>query len=332
MTNSSSPKPSNNQQRLTAIAAVVVIALLGVLTVMLVNYNKRGKMIDQLSAQYDESEQLKLELEKQYYAAMTELEEMRSSNTELNTLIDAQKEELAAQKEKIEGLLANKASLGKARKEIDGLKAQLDQYLAEINQLREQNGELTAQNSQLTESNNLLGQDLTAQRLANEELNSKQAILVSEKEAVEADRSRLAAKVNMASVIKVADLEVKPMKTKKSGKAVKRASADNIDQIQICFNTTNNEVAEAGTETFHIRIINPLGETLTMEELGSGIFVSNATGDEVKFTQAKEVDYNHSASQVCTLWSPGQAFQKGNYEVEIYNKGHLAGTGSFKLN
>ncbi|MCB0607010.1 MAG: hypothetical protein KDD12_04790 [Lewinella sp.] len=334
MTNPSSPnpKPNNNQQRLTAIAAVVIVALLGVLTVMLVNYNKRGKMIDQLSAQYDESEQLKLDLEKQYYAAMTELEEMRGSNTELNALIDQQKEELAAQKEKIEGLLANKGSLNKARKEIENLKTQIDQYLAEINQLREENGELTARNATLSQANDSLGTNLESQRMMNDELTSKQAVLVSEKEAIEADRTRLSAKVNQASVIKVSGLEVKPLKMKKSGKAVKRNSADNIDQIQICFNTTKNDIAEAGPETFLVRIINPMGETLALDELGSGVFTSNATGDQVAYTQAKEIEYNRDVTNICTLWSPGQSFQKGNYEVEIYNKGHLAGSGSFKLN
>ncbi len=342
-TNSSSPRPTppnpgptttpnkSNQQRNTAIAAVVIVALLGLCTFLVVRNYQLGNKNTSLAASYDESEQLKAELEKQYYEALSELEEMRGSNEELNALIESQKEELKTQKEKIDGLLRSKTNLDKARKELASLNAKVEQYLAEINQLREENELLAASNSQLSEQNQSLSGELDSQRMSNAELSSEKAMLVSEKETLEQERARLSKKVNIASVIKVEEMEVNGLKTRKSGKAVKKKFAKNIEQINVCFNTTANVVAEEGTEIFYIRIINPLGETLAIDDLGSGVFTNNATGEEVRYTKAKEIKYDQTERNVCLDWTPGQAFQKGTYDVEIYNKGYLAGSTSVTL-
>ena len=125
--------------------------------------------------------------------------------------------------------------------------------------------------------------------------------------------------------------EVTGLKMRSSGKAVKRRNASNIDQLQICFNTTENQVTEPKLEEFVVRIINPLGETLAVDELGSGIFTSNATGEQIRYTKIKEYDYNRDANTLCLTWQPNIEFLEGNYDVEIYNKGYLAGTGSFTL-
>lgn len=327
----SSPKPDNSRQRLIAIAAVIIVALLGINAFLLISYNKRNKMNKQLTYQLDESEQLKAELEKQYYEALSELEEMRGSNEELNALIEQQKTELKDSKDRIDRLLRDSRNLKQAREELNALKGQVEQYLAEINQLRQENEELSQQNSQLAESNQLLNTDLEAQRTANQELSTAQAALVSEKSELEKRNERLNEKVNIASVITVEQVEGEGMKMKNNGKTKSKKYAKNVDQLQVCFNTTENNVAEVGTEEFLIRIINPLGETLAIEELGSGTFVNNATGEEIRFTQAKELDYNREAGQICTSWSPDQPFSQGEYAVEIYNKGYLAGSGSFQL-
>jgi regulator of replication initiation timing len=328
---SSSPKPDNSRQRLIAIAAVIIVALLGINAFLLVSYNSRGKVAKELTSKLDESEQLKAELEKQYYEALSELEGMRGSNEELNALIEKQKGELKESKERIDGLLATRGNLDKARKEIKNLTAQVEQYLAELNQLRQENEELMAQNTVLNEEKETLTTELTTERTAREELSSEKAMLVSEKQMLEADKAFLAKKVNIASVIKVENIEVSGLKTKSSGKAVKKRYAKNVDQIQVCFNTTVNNVAEEGAERFHIRIINPIGETIAIEEMGSGVFINNATGEEIRYTQIKEYDYKNDANTLCSTWSSSQSFPEGNYEIQVYNKGHLAGSTSFQL-
>jgi len=325
-----SPAPDNSRQRLIAITAVVIVALLGVIAFLLVNKFKQDSQSTELTTQLSESETLKAELEKQYYDALSQLEEMKGSNSELNARIESQMEELASQKAKIDQLLVNKGSLDKARSEIKKLNGQVEKYLAEINQLRQENMALGDQNRQLSEEKQMLAGDLEAQRASNQELASAKESLASEKARVEQERTMLAKKVDRASMIAVQGVEVTGLKTKDGGKSVKKNYADNIDQLQVCFNTTANDVAENGKETYYIRILSPLGETLAVEGLGSGAFTA-ADNDQIRYTMSKEFNYSGTPQKMCSVWSPGQPFSKGKYEVEVYNKGYLAGKGSVVL-
>ncbi len=340
MTTNSSQNPApapnsggsdNSKQRLIAIAAVIIVLLLGVNAFLLFNKFKQDRLNTELNTELDETEQLRAELEQQYYAALSELEEKKGQNEELNALIESQKEELRTQKEDIDRLLRSKRDLDEARRKIRDLSAQVEQYLAEINQLRQENEELLANNEELSEVNQDLRTNLDSQYVANQQLSSAKAALVSEKEQLEASRSRLSKKVNMASVIKVSELEGNGVKIKSSGKEVTRRSAKNVDLLEVCFNTTVNEIAEPGTEVFHVRIINPSGETLALDSKGSGVLVNRATSQEVRYTKVKEVDYNRDQATYCLQWEPDQPLQEGDYTVEVYNKGHLAGANTFKL-
>ena len=329
VTNSSTT--DNSKQRLIAIAAVIIVALLGVNAFLLINKFRDKRVKSELTAELTEAEQLKAELEKQYYEALSELEEMRGTNEELNALIEKQKEELRESKEQIDGLIADGQSLDRARRELRKLKSQVEGYVAEINQLKEENQILTAANEELSENNSLLQTDLQSSQEQNEALSSEKALLVSEKEILSADNSRLSEKVNIASVIKVDDIDVSGIKMKKSGKAVKKKYAKNIDQLKVCFNTTSNKVAEPGLEQFLLRIVNPLGETLAIEEMGSGVFTNQETGEQIRYTQIKEYEYNQDANTLCIVWSSNTPLQKGNYEIEVYNKGYLSGSTTFNL-
>jgi myosin heavy subunit len=278
-----------------------------------------------------EVEQLKAELEKDYYQALSDLEEMRGSNEELNALIEKQKEELTTQKTQIDKLLRDNRNLGSARAQMKDLNAKAQQYLAEINQLRQENEELIATNSQLSEVNQQLDSSLVQTREQADSLNAIKARLETQKAELQQTTEQLSKKVNIASVVKVNNLEATGLKVRGNGKTVTKKAADNIDQIQVCFNTTENDVAPVGTELFFVRIINPDGVTLAIETLGSGEFQNNASGQAVLYTRTAEIAYEKDVQQVCTVWAPGQAFDAGSYTVEVYNKGYLAGSTSFEL-
>ncbi len=320
----------NSRQRLVAITSVIIVALVGIIAFLVIDKFKQSRENTELSAQLDETEAVKADLEKQYYDALSQLESLKGNNEELNARIESQKEELAAQKARIDQLLANKGSLDKARSEIKKLNGQIERYLAEINQLRQENLQLGEANRQLSEEKQALTGDLEAQRASNEQLSAAKAALMSEKERVEAERTMLAKKVDRASMIAVQSVEVTGLKRKSDGKTTKKNYADNIDQLQVCFSTTANEVAENGKEVYYIRILSPLGETLAIEDLGSGTFTA-ANNEQVRYTLDKEFSYNGTPQKMCAVWSPNQPFSKGKYEVEIYNKGYLAGKGSLVL-
>ena len=93
----------------------------------------------------------------------------------------------------------------------------------------------------------------------------------------------------------------------------------------------HNEVVKPGIEQFFVRVVNPNGETLAIEDLGSGVIQHAITGEDVRYTQFAETEYNNEEQELCLLWAPSLAFQAGKYDVEVYNKGFLCGKSSFAL-
>ena len=315
----------DKKQNLVAIAATVGIILLGVIGWLAYTNMTKANQLEQTVYQLEETNSLRAELESQYNQALADLESQKTTSDELNAIIDQQKEELEAQKNKISRLIRNKGKLDKARIEIENLEAQVSGYIAEIDQLKADNEALAGENAQLSEEKSMLTADLQNKQAENEMLNDARTQLVSEKEA-------LASKVNLASVIKMKSMKVEGMKVKSSGKAVATKRAKQVDKVKVCFTTLDNDVVSPGTERFYIRLINPRGETLAIEDMGSGTITNKATGEEIRFTQYEEVDYNNEEANSCLYWQPTNlAFSAGTYTVEIYNKGYLAGMGSFSL-
>lgn len=321
----------DSKQKLTAVAAVVIVALLGLNAFLIYNNNQQKSENEALTVKLDEAKLLEAEIEKQYYDALTELEAMRGKEENLNALIDQQKEELLDQKKKLAGSIRTKKDLKAAQKQLADLRTQVDQYIADINTLKEENALLTDANSQLTQEKSMLEGEVSKERQMNEELTTAKTVLISEKEALQTEKEALDKTVYFASVIKVNNIGVTGFKEKSSGKKKKKKYAKNVDYLEICFDATKNEVTEHGLEQFFVRIINPLGETLAIEDLGSGITTNTKTGEEIRYTKIKELDYNNEQMRACFLWDPNTSFDKGAYEVEVFNKGYLAGTGSFNL-
>ncbi|MGB3546128.1 MAG: hypothetical protein WBA17_04095 [Saprospiraceae bacterium] len=326
------PTPPEKKNNRTAIMGAIIVALVlicGGLTFW--GLGMSGDNAD-LTAQNTETEDLKAQVEQQYYESLSELEEMRGSNEELNAMIEMQQGELKQQKEKIEGLLRDNRNLGSARSELKKLRTQTDQYLAELNQLRAENAELTDNNARLATERDNLSTDLTQQRDANQQLNSDNAVLVSQREEVSQKYQAASKKVTAASVIKMSSVTAEGQRERNNGKYKSDRQAKDVNRLFVCFNTTANDIAPDAEEVYFMRIISPGGETMAVESEGSGTFAIQPTGETVRYTKAVYRDYAGNPEQICADWSPvGQIFQEGNYKVEIYNKGYLAGSTEMEL-
>lgn len=320
--------PSN--QRLIAIFTVVIIALLGVIGYLLYRNVNQSKIVKQQSEELISTEKLQAQLEKEYYQALADLEEMRGTNDELNALIETQKGELKTQKDRISVLLKDSKDLEVARAEIGKMKSAADKYLAEIASLRQENTQLSEANVQLSADKESLSQEVQARVQENEELEASRATLASQKETLEAEKNMLSQKVNVASVIKIQNIAVEGYKLKSSGKESSNRRADKIDGLKICFTALDNPIVPKGSERFHVRVISPLGETLS-GGTGSGVLRNPNSGEEVRFTQYRDVDYEKTETNICMNWQPDLSFDPGQYTVEVYNKGFLAGMSTVNL-
>lgn len=321
---------SQSNQRLIAIAIVVIIALLGLNGYLWYTKITQDRLIDKHSTELIETEKLQAELERTYYESLSELEEMRTANGELNAIIDAQKDDLKAQHARISSLVLTEQNFEEAKVELNNLRKMRDKYIAQIKGLKDENQELAVSNDILNQEKKILTSEVQKERVANQELQSESATLQNQNESLSSERDALSKTVVKASVVQVDDIVVNGYRLKNSGKESLTKRADKAEGLKICFEAKQNTVTEAGTERFYVRVVNPLGETMSLEDMGSGI-IQDANDRQVLYTQYREMEYANVPSDVCMSWQPGIPFGAGLYLIEIYNKGHLAGSSTFVL-
>nr|MBS0037434.1 hypothetical protein [Saprospiraceae bacterium] len=322
---------SKTRKNLSTIAIIAIILLLLINGFLLYDRASKDQELKQQEKDLTEVRQLQSELEKEYYEALAELDDMRGDNEELNAMIDAQKEELTRQRNRISNLIYENRNLEEARKELTVLREQVDEYIVKIDELTEENIALLSDKERLEKEKELLTEEITSERQATDELMAIQSSMVKEREMMQDELKSISKKVDKASVIEVANIEVDGYRVTDGGRERRRRSARNVDMLRICFKTTANDLVEFGDETFFIRIVSPAGETMAIESLGSGVIEDFSTNTQVRFTQMRTVTYDQEPQTVCSTWAPEVNFTSGNYTVEVYNKGFLAGTAKFEL-
>jgi len=310
---------------------LVAIALLALNIFQWYSNNQLSTKNATQATNLSELEKVQTALNTDYEEAMANLEDMRGDNEELNELIETQKAELGKQKEKINGLIWTQRELKKAKEEIDLMNSNVAGYLVEIRNLKDANLGLTENNKKLFSDNELLTNNLNQSMKDIDRLDSTKTLLVTMKEELSEENSALADKVGMAEAIKINSIVVEGFKKKDGGELKSNRKAKNIQVLRSCLLTETNMVTPAGDETFYIRIINPQGETMAIEDSGSGIITNKLTNDEVRYTTSGTVAYGQKDTQICIDFTPNYALSPGLYQIETYNKDYLVGKGSFIL-
>jgi len=323
-----SRKSTNN---VISIAIIAIVLLLGTIGYLWVQNNNLKKQLTKYDNEIKLFTQTQAKLEKDYNLAISSLDELKGDNLELNKLIEDQKTELTAQKNKISSLIWKSKKLKEAKKEIVNLKNQALAYIQEIQNLKEQNVVLTSANQRLQRDKSELSQKLniSSTQLAKKENENDSLLTIKQK--LEKDKKKLLYKTNKASVIKVNDLSVKGYVLKSNGKYSRRRKAKNIQLLKICFTMDKNEIADIGEEVFYVRLIAPDGNTVYEEKAGSGILTKSIDGTKMKYTKRYNVDYSGQNEDICLILNKDFPLKKGRYQIEVYNKGYLAGADNFKL-
>ncbi len=333
------PTTVDSQRKLLVGAGIVIALLMAIIAVLLFNKFGSEEIIEQQKVEINEAQVLNKELEDEYDNAIAELDEALSENEDLRTIIEQQKAELKKQKNRIaKAINSNNASdqaLADARKQLNDLRVKQALFLDKIDKLEEQNQLLTNEIVQVKEEKKIVEEAVVKEREEKVQIKeSKDSIIenvTAAKEVLEEQKEFLESKVNLGSIIRVNKVEIVGYKLKSGGKMVKKRYAKNVDVLKICYTALDNRVAEGGREQFLVRVITPLGETMYIENLGSGVFVNNDNKEEMRFTKAQDVPYENKSVNQCLNWKPDTPFAKGNYKVEIFNKGYKSGEGEFRL-
>ncbi len=311
-------------QNFQAIAITIIISLLGLNGYQWYVNNKLTSNFQVQKTETLELQKVQEELDQDYQTALESLEEMRGNNEQLNSLIDQQKEELRTQKEKINNLIWTKKELDKAKEEIKSLNTNVSKYLTELQALQDKNKDLTDKNQVLTQR---VEEEVSAKEAVIQEKNN----LTQEKENLAKSNALLGSKVDMANAIKINLIDVKGFEIKKGGKLKERSKAKDVQMLRVCFTTETNMVTSAGRKTFQVRVINPVGETIYVEDNGGGVITNKSDNSQVRYSFSGELDYKNEDTNSCIDWSLPLQLVKGDYKVEMFNNGFLVGKNTFKL-
>jgi len=139
----------------------------------------------------------------------------------------------------------------------------------------------------------------------------------------------LSKQVLVGSLLKPANITIQSTRSKKNNKDANTKKASKTDQLKICFDVPQNDMAKADTQVFHIRLINPDGETLTGSTPKT--FILQTTGESVTYSIATKISYKKAPAHACAYFRAQVSYKPGVYTAEIYQKGYLVGSQIFML-
>ncbi|MFC4740300.1 hypothetical protein ACFO3U_09880 [Flavobacterium ponti] len=290
---------NQNNSKLKAIILILSLLLLGSMAYMFKMSADSKKEIEVSEGKYD-----KILSEKEL--VLNDLEEMKAmydkeiaSNTSL-------KEELEAERSKVEALMVrvkNGESAAHYKNDYIRLKREMDSLVAE--------------NTKLKEENLLLSKNLDSTNVVLEESRTYNDTLLSQND-------KLYKTVEKGQKLVIVNLKTIAVKERSSGKQIETEKASRADKLKISFTIAENSLAKSGEREYYVQVIdaanNVLGDKKSVmfnEKLLTYSFIS-------------KVKYDNNTVDVYEELS-GKDFEKGTYYINIFNKGDLVANSTFEL-
>lgn len=258
-------------------------------------------------------------LNNQIVTIKTEKENVLDSLTILRDTYDkaleektAMSDDLVAEREKVNNLMSD---LRKSK----GDAASMSKYRGQFLQLQSNMKKLMLEN----ESLKLANQELTTQR------DSTIAVVGEQKKYIDTlstQNAALATTVERGSKLALTNLKTQAYREKSSGKQIETEKASRANRLKISFTIAANEIAKSGEKKYYVQIIdsknNVIGQKKTEE----------FSGKTITYSFTSTIIYNNKNFDVVeTLVTNEDELTKGNYFVNVFDKGELVSSTSFTL-
>ena len=320
---SQAAKDREKRKQLYAIAIVAIIALLGINIYLFMGSQNKSKVIVKQQEEINKADSLNRELEADYQAAMQELEAKAVENEEMREIIDQQKQNLTAMRNKIKRNIdrgvKSEAALKEANDQIALLITQKDTYLEQIENLQSDNADLTMAKQQLEDEKVTLVETIKVKEETITDVETQKA-------AVEEQKKKLEDKVDRGGALTVHNIKAKAIRFRRNGNEKEVTKAKDVEKFNICFDVHQNELTKAGANKFHLKVIDPLGTTIFVESSGSGEFIDKSNNNASRYTVAHSFNYDNGTPNICMDWiQENKLTSGGEFIFELYNRGYLAG-------
>lgn len=241
--------------------------------------------------------------------------------------IEAELDNLVAQKE-VGVDSAMRVSEMRSRQVISGLRTRLENQsvseedmLVATREVARLKGDVSALRIALNElkvRNELLQKE-------NQTLTSRVATTSKKVTVLSNENTTLKGKVQVASALKVSNIQVNGISISKKGKIETESRVRRVDQLQVLFSVADNNLAPKGSKEIFVRVIDPLGNLF-----GDANNMFYVHGEKLQYTFKESINFTNNGEEYQFLWSHDK-FQKGAYTVLLYNDNAIMGRASVVL-
>lgn len=257
---------------------------------------------------------------------------LSTENNDLNNRLDSVTYQLDLRIQEIEKLGGDVKSLEEVR----------DQLIAERSTSRQRSSsEISALNQKIKSYNGMIlekDQEILELRAMNQQLftenqdlKTTQAEIEDEVAQLNIQKEDLQGKVDVASRLKVENIEIAAVNSK--GKERIETDKDfknrQIERIKVSFNMADNKVAEKGPRNIFVQVIAPNEQPIFDVAKGSGTFMMN--GKEEFYTVKQDIIFDNTEQELTFFYEKGSDYTSGNYSVRIFVDNYQVGSKSFSV-
>jgi len=232
-----------------------------------------------------------------------DLEKLRFSYDTLSTENALMLAEIADQRTQIDKLVTRVKNgnweLGKVKKEAESLRSIMKGYVATIDSLNQLNLALMDENDQM--------------RARVEAIQERNANLVERQQNMEE-------MIVAGQTLQAAEAFAEGIRVLTNGRQRPTTRASRTDMIKVCFTLIENRIAEAGSKTLHLQLVNAAGQVL----LGEQSEAVNSDGTAISATRT--IDYNNERVEACVFYIPPSPIPEGVYAIQILEGNEAIGS------
>lgn len=264
-----------------------------------------------LNSLENEKEQQRADFQAEVDSLLRVHNELKANYGELSSQLAEKDSIIQADAQEIKKLLDAQWDYNRIKRKVSELQVISQNYVHQLDSLYQVNQELIAENERIRE-------EVQEERKQNRNLQRQ--------------KEELTNKVNLATVLRIYNLTADAVRFKGGSHETETDKAGRTERVRVMFTIGQNDLVDAGSKTFYLRIADPTKQIITKGMGDEYAFLYQ--GELLQYTEKVTVNYENKEKDVRAYYikPTGKEMQPGYYFVDIYDdNNNLVGQTSFSL-
>ena len=258
-----------------------------------------------------EKEQQRADFQAEVDSLLRVHNELKDNYGELSSQLAEKDSIIQADAVEIKKLLDSQWDYNRIKRKVTELQAISQNYVHQLDSLYVVNQELVAENERIRE-------EVQEERKQNRNLQRQ--------------KEELTNKVNLATVLRIYNLSADAVRFKGGSQETVTDKAGRTERIRVMFTIGQNDLVDAGSKVFYLRIADPSKQIIT-KGMGDE-YAFTYQGELLQYTEKVCVNYDNKEKEVRAYYikPSGKDMKPGYYLVDVYDDNdNLIGQTSFNL-